>query len=201
MGGHEVPLTITFNIASTRTRWTHGPKTLSTRGDGGAKNCCEKVTCVGALLCALLPREFLCARGCVRFSALPQAVLLLCAVSFRCAGLRVIQRRVSCGAAVAREVFCCARGCLFCSALPRAVPPLCARVLFAVEYRVKGRNKARKQHPGAGFLFSCTRAIIFDANIRLALVFVHYGTGIQIYYTSGIPDGGASKLSLLLRRS
>jgi hypothetical protein len=28
---------------------------------------------------------------------------------------------------------------------------------------------------------------------------MHYGTGIQIYYTSGIPDGGgASKLSFAL---
>ncbi len=82
---------------------------------------------MGALLCALLPREFLCARGCVRFSALPRPVLLLCAMSLY-AGLRVIQRIVSCGAAVAREVFCCARGCLFCSALPRAVPLLLAMI-------------------------------------------------------------------------
>jgi hypothetical protein len=88
----------------------------------------------------------------------------------------VIQRVVSCGAAVARGVFCCARGCLFCIALPRAVPLLCARVLFATECRVKERSKARKQHPGAGFLFSCTRVKFFDSrgiDIDHALFYLH----------------------------
>jgi hypothetical protein len=51
-------LTITPSFALTTARWTHGAKALSTRGDGGAKNCCEKIMCVGALLCALLPSEF-----------------------------------------------------------------------------------------------------------------------------------------------
>ena len=103
----------------------------------------------------------------------------------------MIQLVVSWGAAVAREVFCCARGCLFCSALPRAVPLLCARVLFAIECRLKGRSKARKQHPGVGFLFRCTKS----ENFRLALVFMHYATCIQIYCTSSIPDGGTLKPS------
>jgi len=37
MGRYEVPLTITSSVAPTRTRWTHGPKALSTRGDGGQR--------------------------------------------------------------------------------------------------------------------------------------------------------------------
>jgi hypothetical protein len=69
MDVYKVPLTITSSFASTRTRWTHGPKALSTRGDGGAKNYCDKVMCVGALLCALLPREFFSARGAACNSA------------------------------------------------------------------------------------------------------------------------------------
>jgi hypothetical protein len=44
--------------------------------------------CVGALLCALLPREF-----------------------FLRAGLRAIQRVAACGAAAVRDDFFCARGC------------------------------------------------------------------------------------------
>ena len=44
MGGYELPLTITFSIASPRTRWTHRPKTLSTRGDNGAETTCDKVS-------------------------------------------------------------------------------------------------------------------------------------------------------------
>jgi hypothetical protein len=88
-GPSEEPLTITSSFAPTRTRWTHCPKTLSTRGDGGAENCCEIVTCVGALLCALLPREF-----------------------FLRAGLRAIQRVAASGAAAVRDEFFCARGCV-----------------------------------------------------------------------------------------
>jgi hypothetical protein len=89
-GPPEEPLTITSSFAPTRTRWTHYPKTLSTRGDGGAMNSCEKVTCMGALLCALLPREF-----------------------FLRAGLRAIQHVTACGAAAAvRDEFFCARGCV-----------------------------------------------------------------------------------------
>jgi hypothetical protein len=87
----------------------------------------------------------------VRFSALPRAVLLLCAMSFLCAGLLrvMIQRIASGGAAVAREVYCCARGCLFCSALPRAVPLLCARVLFAIQWRERGAAKRASSTRGS----------------------------------------------------
>ena len=163
-------------------------------GDGGAKNRCDQVMCVGALLSALLPREFFSARGAACDSARCRVRCCCCARRvFLCAGLLrvMIQRVASGGAAVAREFFCCARGCLFCSALPRAVPLLCARVLFAIECRVKGRSKARKQDPGVGFLFRCTKS----ENFRLALVFMHYATCIQIYCTSSIPDGGTLKPS------
>ena len=38
MDVYKVPLTITSRFASTRTRWTHGPKALSTRGDGAERH-------------------------------------------------------------------------------------------------------------------------------------------------------------------
>jgi hypothetical protein len=110
----------------------------------------------------------------------------------------VIQRVVSCGTAVAREVFCCACGCLFFSALPRAVPLLCARVLFAIGSRIKGRSKARKQHPGAGFLFSCTKERTFSIIIRISVhAFILPGC-IEIHFTSSISDGGNFKAKLAL---
>jgi len=96
----------------------------------------------------------------------------------------VIQRVASCGAAVARELFCCARGCLFFSALPRAVPLLCARVL-------KGRSKARKQHPGR---VSCLSVLErrFSISIRV------YDSCVVRHYTSAIPGRGNSKAKLAL---
>ena len=69
MDVYKVPLTITSSFASTMTRWTLGPKALSTRGDGAAETTCDKAMCVGALLSALLPREFFSARGAACDSA------------------------------------------------------------------------------------------------------------------------------------
>jgi hypothetical protein len=59
-----------------------------------------------AAVCAAAARVFFCARGCVRFSALPRAVLLLCAMSFSVRGAACDTARclVRCR--------CCARGLL-----------------------------------------------------------------------------------------
>ena len=65
-----MPLNITSSLGTLEdTVWAHGLKKLSTSSDGGAKNCCGKVMCVGALLCALLPLEFFSVRGAACDSA------------------------------------------------------------------------------------------------------------------------------------
>jgi hypothetical protein len=67
----------------------------------------QRVASCGA---AAVSEVFCCARGCLFFSALPRAVLLLCARCFATRGAACI---AACGAATLREVFCCARSCLF----------------------------------------------------------------------------------------
>ena len=78
-GQYEVPLNITSSIGTNEGTVDAGLKTLSTSGNGGAKNCCDKVMCVGAVLCALLLREFFSARGAACDSARCRVRCCFCA--------------------------------------------------------------------------------------------------------------------------
>ena len=122
MDAYKVPFTITSSFASTRTRWTHGPKALSTRGDGAAETTCDKAMCVGALLRAPLLLLLL-----LRASLL---LLLLLLMLLLCAGLRVVHRVAAFGPSSVRALCGCVQCC--CCApdvLLRAVlrPHVCPR--------------------------------------------------------------------------
>ena len=123
MDVYKVPLTITSSFASTRTRWTHGPKALSTRGDGAAEATCDKAMCVGALLRVPLLLLLL-----LRVSLL--LLLLLLLMLLLCAGLRVVHRVAAFGPSSVRALCGCVRCCCWApDGLLRAVlrPHVCPR--------------------------------------------------------------------------
>ena len=105
MDVYKVPLTITSRFASTRTRWTHGPKALSTRGDGAAETTCDKAMCVGATLRAPLLLLLLLL---LRASLL---LLLLLLLMLLCAGLRVVHRVAAFGPSSVRALCGCVQCC------------------------------------------------------------------------------------------
>jgi hypothetical protein len=149
---YEVPLDITFSIGTNEgTVDALSQDALDKRRRRGEESLWKGNVRGRAAVCAAAARVFFCARGCVRFTALPRAVLLLCAMSFSVRGAAACDASARClGRCCCRaQFFCCARGCLFCSALPHAVPLLCARVLFAVEWREWGAAKRASSTRGS----------------------------------------------------
>ena len=133
-GQYEVPLNITSSIGIHEGKVDAlSQDALDKRRRRGKESLRQGNVRGHAAVCAAAARVFFCARGCVRFSALPHAVLLLCAMSFsvrgaaacddsaRClgqcccrarvfllrAGLLVLQRVAACSAAAVCESAVC----------------------------------------------------------------------------------------------
>jgi len=108
---------------------------------------------VGALLSALLPREFFLRAGLLRV---------------------MIQRVASGSAAVAREFFA-ARGAACFAARCRVQCRRCVRECCLQLNGEKGAQQSAQAAPGAVpcFLFSCTREGILERNFPIVFVLMH----------------------------